>query len=88
MPHYDLSSDLTPGADGVETIHFKLSQSSVSNNFVMLVPLYVQLADGNVVRIGSMNMRGVMNSEQTIKVKLPSPGKKLLLNYNADVLSD
>jgi hypothetical protein len=35
-----------------------------------------------------MTMRGNTNSEQTVKIKLPSPGKKLVLNYNEDVLSD
>jgi len=88
VPHYDLTSDLTTGADGVTTVHFKIAQSGVSDNFLMLIPVYLQMSNGNTIRLGSMKMRGVTNLEQTVKVKLPSPGKKLLLNYNEDVLSD
>ena len=88
VPHYDLTSDLSPGADGVTSIHFKVTQSGVSNNFLMLVPLYVQMDNGNTIRLGSMKMRGDTTLDQTVKVKLSSPGKKLLLNFNADVLSD
>ena len=88
VPHYDLSSDATTGADGVTSVHFKIAQSGVSDNFLMLVPVYLQMANGSTIRLGSMKMRGVTNLEQTVKVKLPSAGKKLLLNYNQDVLSD
>ena len=44
--------------------------------------------NGSTIRLGSMKMRGDTTLDQTVKVKLPSRGKKLLLNYNADVLSD
>lgn len=88
VPHYDLTSDLTPGADGVTSIHFKIAQSGVSDNFLMLVPLYLQLTNGDTIRLGSMRMHGNSNLEQTVKIKLPAPAKKLVLNYNQDVLSD
>ena len=36
-----------------------------------------------------MKLGGEVSLERTYKLgKLPSPGKKLLVNYNADVLSD
>jgi hypothetical protein len=61
----------------------------VSKNFTMLVPIYLQTENGNVVRIARIRMNGEDMVERTLKLgKLPSPWKKLLLNYNADVLSD
>lgn len=37
----------------------------------------------------SSDFKGVTTFDQTVKLgKLPSPTKKLLLNYNEDVLSD
>jgi aminopeptidase N len=89
LPHYDLSSNFTTGTDGVTQVHFKIVQSGVSDKFIMIVPIYLQMANGQTIRLGSMNMRGNSNAEHTLKInKLASPGKKLLLNYNADVLSD
>ena len=88
LPHYEITSDFTT-ADGETSAHFKVSQSNVSKDFVMLVPLYLQMADGRTVRILNLGMPGDATIERTVKLgKLPSPAKKLLLNYNWDVLSD
>lgn len=88
LPHYDISSEFTT-ADGETSVHFKVAQSNVSKDFVMLVPLYLQMADGRTVRIMNLGMQGDTVSDHTVKLgKLPSPAKKLLLNYNQDVLSD
>ena len=55
----------------------------------MLVPVYMQMANGNTIRLATLKMKGVTTFDQTVKLgKLPSPTKKLLLNYNEDVLSD
>jgi aminopeptidase N len=89
LPHYDLTSDIATGPDGAATIHFKVAQSGVSNNFFMIVPLYLLMQNGQTMRLGNLQMHGDVTLEHTLKVnKLPSPAKKLLLNYNQDVLSD
>jgi hypothetical protein len=88
LPHYTISSDFTV-ADGLTSVHLKLTQSNVSQNFVMLIPLYLQLKDGQVQRMFNVVIHGSGTIDQTIPLgKLPSPGKAMLLNYNADVLSD
>ena len=88
LPHYDISSDFTT-ADGETSVHFKLTQSNVSANFLMMVPMYLQMANGSTVRLGVIPMHGDSFSEHTIKLgKLPSSAKKMVLNYNEDVLSD
>jgi hypothetical protein len=89
LPHYDVASDFTTGADGTTTMHFKVAQSKVSPQFRMLVPFYLQMADGNTVRIANLTLKGDDAVEKTVNLgKLPSPAKKALVNYNYDVLSD
>ena len=89
LPHYTISSDFSVGADGNTSVHLKLVQSNVSSNFVMRLPLYLQMANGNTIRLTNVVIRGDNTIDTTIPLgKLPSPGKTLLLNYNADVLSD
>ena len=88
LPHYTLTSDFTT-TDGETLVHFKLTQSNVSKDFLMLVPLYLQTENGNTVRIGNVRIHGDDTLEKTLKLgKLSSPAKKMLINYNADVLSD
>jgi Peptidase family M1 domain len=88
LPHYEITSEFTT-ADGETSAHFKVTQSNVSKDFLMVVPLYLQMADGRTVRILNLGMPGDATIERTVKLgKLPSPAKKLLLNYNWDVLSN
>ena len=64
-------------------------QANVSKDFLMMVPIYLQLNDGRTVRLLNLTMKGDMTFDRTIKVgKLPGAPKKMLVNYNADVLSD
>jgi hypothetical protein len=89
LPHYTISSDFTVGADGVTSVHMKLTQSNVSKDFVMRIPLYLQLKNDKVACIAYVVIHGSDTIDQTFPLgKLPSPAKAMLLNYNADVLSD
>jgi hypothetical protein len=86
LPVYHFEGQTTDGADGT-SLHVKLSQSGVSENFKMAVPIYLEFADGKVMRLGSANVKGSSSLEQTVKLgKLPSPVKRVLINYNYDVL--
>jgi len=89
LPHYAVSSEFTVGADGVTSVHMKLAHSNVSKTFVMPVPLYLQMQNGATVRIANVVIHGSDTIDHTFQLgKLPSPAKALLVNYNADVLSD
>jgi hypothetical protein len=89
LPHYTVSADFTVGADGVTSAHLKLAQSNVSKNFVMPVPLYLQMQNGSTVRIANVVIHGSDTIDHSFQLgKLPSPAKAMLVNYNADVLSD
>jgi hypothetical protein len=88
IPHYNLEPDIKDPA-GDTTVHFKITQSNVSDRFLMAVPIYLQMQDGETFRLAMVRMQGNTTIDHTIHVgKLPSPVKKLILNYNADVLSD
>jgi hypothetical protein len=75
--------------NGDTVAHFRVTQSGVSNSFIMLVPIYLQLENGTTARIANLTLHGDAVIDHTMNLgKLPSPAKKLLVNYNADVLSD
>jgi hypothetical protein len=86
LPTYHFEGQTTDGADGT-SLHVNLSQSGVSEDFKMAVPIYLEFADGKVMRLGSASIKGASPLEQTIRLgKLPSPVKRVLINYNYDVL--
>ena len=63
----------------------KLTQSGVSPNFRMRVPLYMDF-DGNVIRVGSIGMTGNQTSPE-IKFIIPKKPKHVLLNARHDILA-
>jgi hypothetical protein len=88
IPKYTLTSEFTKQGDDT-MLHFKLAQSGVSENFTMLVPLYIEFEDKRVIEIGRGKLVGSNSIEQTLKLgQLKSPPKRLLVNYNFDLLTD
>jgi hypothetical protein len=88
LPHYEFAADAKAVGDTTE-IHFRLTQSNVSNSFVMPVPVYAEMENGQTVRIFNVTMRGDTTKEQTVKMgKSPSPVKRLVINYYEDVLCE
>lgn len=86
LPAYHFESDFAPSGDGWK-LHLKLTQSGVPPEFKMLVPVYIELADGKVIRLGSGTIAGQQTIEQNMQLpKLPAAIKKVLINYNYDVL--
>jgi hypothetical protein len=60
----------------------------VTDNFKMLVPLYLEMPNGNVVRLGSAPMVGNRTIQQQVPLgHMPAPPKRAILNYMYDVLS-
>jgi len=86
LPNYHFESQITPSGEG-STLHIKLTQTGVADNFKNIVPLYLEFADGKVTRIGAVRIAGGGSIEQNISLpKLPSPVKRALINYYDDVL--
>jgi hypothetical protein len=87
LPAYHFDCQVTPSGDGT-SLHLKLTQSGVGPEFKMLVPIYVELGDGSIIHLGSARISGSSDLEKTAQLpKLPSPVKRVMLNYYYDVLS-
>jgi hypothetical protein len=68
-------------------LDFKVTQSGVSKDFVMLVPLYLDLGGGRVVRLGSATLSGNNSVEGHVPLKgLKERPKRAMLAYYDDVL--
>jgi aminopeptidase N len=86
LPAYHFEGNATPEGEGWK-LHFKLTQSNVGPEFANAVPLYLELADGKVMRLGLIAIHGATTSEQTVTLpKLPAAIKKVTINYYYDVL--
>jgi aminopeptidase N len=85
IPRYTLEYSTSPAAEGKVLLTGKLSQSEVSDGFIMRVPLYVDLDGGRPVRIGSAAVRG--NTSIDFKLTLPKKPKSVMVNAFYDVLA-
>ena len=88
VPKYSMTSTFEKKGDET-TAHFTLTQSGVSDGFTMLVPIYLEFADKRTLSLGFATVKGSHTIEQTINLgKLPSEPKRMVANYNFDLLSD
>jgi hypothetical protein len=85
IPSYHLDYSLTAAEQGKTLLTGKITQSGVSDNFVMPVPVYVEF-DFQPQKIGSTALRGSRTSSE-FKVMLPKKPKRVLINANHDVLA-
>jgi hypothetical protein len=88
IPKYTVTSTFEKKGEET-TAHFTLTQSGVSDNFTMSVPVYIEFADKRVSLLGHATMKGSRSIEQTVNLgKLTSEPKRMVANYNFDLLSD
>ena len=88
LPRYNVSATIENGPDGY-VVDLKFAQSGVHDNFKMIVPVYVQLASGNVARMISTVARGNTSFENRLRLgKMQDPPRAILVNYNYDVLCE
>jgi hypothetical protein len=65
-----------------------MKQSNVSDHFRMLIPIYVELADGSTVFMGRARLIGSSSFDQKIPLKgLKTKPRRALINYYDDVLA-
>ena len=89
LPAYKLGYSFDPDPGGSPLMNMTITQSNVDDRFRMLVPVYLELSNGKILRLGSMRMLG--NTSVQEKVPLSAIGlkeqpKRALLNYLYDVL--
>lgn len=88
-PKYKFEHSFKNDANGDTVVHFKLSQSNVSESFRMLVPLYLEMSDGRVIRMGGARLAGNRTIEQDYPLKgLKDKPKRVVAAYYDDVLGD
>lgn len=88
LPAYAFNGGFEKGPTGDVVLSYVLTQSGVDDTFVMLVPIYLELADGRVVYVGHVIRRG--NSSVTGKISLKGIKdipKRAMINHHDDVLA-
>jgi hypothetical protein len=84
LPRYKFDYTLTPSNDGKTLLKGTITQSDVSPNFKMRVPVYLDF-DGKIMRMGAANITG--NNSVPLEVQLPQKPKRVLVNAFHDVLA-
>jgi len=88
LPSYAIASSFEPGPDGDFILNLKVTQSNVNEHFHMLVPVYLELADGNIAFLGRAHMAGNNTMEQRIPLKgMKTRPRRAMVNYYDDVLA-
>lgn len=88
LPNYKFDYTFDPGPDGEMVLNMKLTQSGVTPEFRMLVPIYLELANGQIARLGSARPAGNMTVEQKVPLKgVKEKPKRAMINYYNDVLA-
>jgi hypothetical protein len=83
VPKYQFDYHVAPADSGKFKLSMTITQSEVSQNFAMLVPVYADFGKG-MVRIGQVAVVG--NSARNADVLLPTEPKKVALNPERDIL--
>jgi hypothetical protein len=88
LPSYKLDSSFDIGADGDVEMTLKVTESNVDEHFRMLVPLYLELADGNIAFLGRARLSGNNSLEQKVPLRgIKTKPRRAMLNYYDDVLA-
>ncbi|MEW6367525.1 MAG: M1 family aminopeptidase [Acidobacteriota bacterium] len=86
IPSYELQARLDPTGKGQLRLTGSLRQQGVSENFRMIVPIYIDLGSDQIVRIGRIRCAG--STAVPLDVTLPiAKAAGVLVNANYDVLS-
>ncbi|HKV42020.1 MAG TPA: carboxypeptidase regulatory-like domain-containing protein [Blastocatellia bacterium] len=83
IPDYKLDYKVEEGQDGIKLVA-KLTQSNVSPDFKMRVPIYLDFG-GKVTRLGSATITGNTTTPE-FTVKLPQKPKRVMVAHFEDVL--
>jgi len=88
IPTYKIAYTFNKDSNGDVLFDFKVTQSGVDDKFRMIVPIYLELADGRSVQLGRAHLTGNSSADQKVPIKgLKDIPKRAVLNYNEDVLA-
>lgn len=87
VPRYEVKAEFSKQGDAT-ILKYKITQASVSPQFAMVVPVYLEFENKSVKRVANVIMHGSSTTEGTANLgNLGANPARLLLNYNHDVLS-
>lgn len=87
LPNEKFGYTFSNAPDGSVAINFKVEQSNVDPSFRMTIPIYIELAEGGIFRVGSVPLIGNNAIEnQTVLRGLKNKPKRAMINYFHDVL--
>jgi hypothetical protein len=87
VPTYTFDHTIVNGPSGDLVLNLKLTQSNVDDNFRMLVPIYLELADGKFYQVGRARITGNHSIEQQVPLRgLKDRPRRALINHYDDVL--
>ncbi len=84
LPHYRLEYSFGTASGGKTLLRLNITQSGVSPNFKMLVPIYLDFGKDRIARLGVATITG--NSSTGSDIPLPTRPKAVKLCANYDVL--
>ena len=83
VPRYQFEYQTTQGADGKTKLHLSITQSEVTNNFCMLVPIFADFGKG-FVRLGQLPIVG--NVTKSFDFEMPAEPKRVAMNAYKEIL--
>jgi peptidase M1-like protein len=87
LPDYKLESSFTPIANGF-MMNIKITQSNVDEKFTMPVPVYLDFGNKKIIKAGAIRVVGNTSTSASVPLTgISEPPKRVLLNYNYDILS-
>jgi len=87
-PSYRFEHSFTSDANGDTMLNFKITQSGVSKDFAMLVPIYLDMGN-RVIRLGAATLTGDNSVESHVSLKgLKEKPKRAVAAYYDDVLGN
>jgi Peptidase family M1 domain len=88
LPSYKMDSSFGTDANGDVVLSVKVTQSNVDDHFRMVVPVYLELADGNILMLGRLKLVGNASLEPKIPLQgLKTRPRRAMLSYYDDVLA-
>jgi len=88
LPSYQMNTTFEKNADGDVVMNVKMAQSNVDEKFRMLVPIYLELANGNMFFLGRARITGNNTFDQKIPLKgMKDMPRRAVINYYDDVLA-
>lgn len=88
-PSYRFEHSFSQDSSGGTVLTFKLTQSHVSDDFLMLVPIYIELGKGQVARLGRIGIKGNTTLERQVRLpRLPVKPRRAMIAYMDELMGN